>query len=153
MFIRIYFDGACEPTNPGGNIGYGYIAKLFNGGNIKVISKGSFYRPAKEENTNNMAEYAALYKALHYLLLTGQENHRIEVYGDSKLVINQMRGAWKAYAGKGYFNAYLHTKELASKFTNISYHWIPRDGNSEADELSKMALKNRNINFNKYQKQ
>lgn len=144
MFIRIYFDGACEPVNPGGNIGYGYIAKLFNKGKIKVISKGSFFKPADPDNTNNMAEYAALFKALHYLLLTGQNYCKIEVYGDSKLVINQMRGAWRAYAGKRYFMAYLHTKRLSENFTDISYHWIPREENKEADALSKLKINNSN---------
>ena len=86
--------------------------------------------------TNNVAEYTgALYGIKRARELGATE---IELYMDSKLVIEQLQGNWKIK------NEYL--RQLASdikyhlKDISISYNWIPREKNSIADELSNKAM-------------
>lgn len=138
-----YFDGACEPCNPGGALGYGYIIFDDSG---KELKSESFYEPAKKENTNNIAEYNALIKALEFL----KENHNkpvIYIRGDSMLVVKQMSGEWKMKNG-AYIPYAKKCKELLSEFSNLNIGWISRDNNTIADNLSKKELKKHNITIN-----
>lgn len=56
--IQVYFDGLCQPVNPGGIACYAFIVK--NGENTIYPEYGFVAR----DSTNNVAEYAALIKAL-----------------------------------------------------------------------------------------
>ena len=86
--------------------------------------------------TNNVAEYTgALYGIKRARELGATQ---VELYMDSKLVIEQLSGNWKIK------NDYL--KQLAqdikyhSKGIEIHYYWIPREQNTIADELSNKAM-------------
>jgi len=86
--------------------------------------------------TNNVAEYTgALYGIKRARELGATQ---VELYMDSKLVIEQLSGNWKIK------NEYL--KQLANdikyhaKGLEITYHWIPREQNSVADALSNKAM-------------
>jgi len=60
------------------------------------------------------------------------------VYGDSALVIHQLRGEWETRDHKLIpYQAYI--KELASFFDEISFHHIPREENQMADALATLA--------------
>ncbi len=98
------------------------------------------------KTTNNIAEYMALIAILEFMLNSGLHNEEIKCVGDSKLVVEQMSGNWAA--NKGDYIPYFHkAKELASHFTNISYHWIPREQNTIADDLSKQCMKKNGCEF------
>ncbi len=90
------------------------------------------------ETTNNRAEYAGLIQLLEYAL--SHNIRRITVRGDSRLVIEQMKGTWRVK------NADLkplngQARELAKQFQEIHFEWMPREDNEECDALVKKAIK------------
>ena len=131
-----YFDGACGPINPGGNIGTGAI--ILKGDD--PIYENSGYVDAQDFDymgtSNNIAEYMALIDVLKKLIDLGLTSKKILVRGDSNLVINQMRRLWKAKGGR-YKPYYDEAMELAKSFEDIKFRWIPREQNAFADDLSK----------------
>ena len=133
--ITVNIDGLCEPVNPGGIATYGYLIWDVDG---SLIAKKSGYVGTGPLMSNNVAEYAALCESLDLLLQRHLENAAILVKGDSKLVINQMGGNWKFHEGL-YKENYLRAKQLASKFTQLSFKWVPREQNEEADQLTRDA--------------
>lgn len=139
----VYFDGACGPNNPGGNIGLGfhlnYQGKEIHAYN-KFIPRTDFEKhPTKRGylTSNNLAEYLALEEALKYCL----ENKitALKVYGDSNLVIKQMIGEFGIKSGI-YKKVALRCKRLLEQFDLIHFEFIYRDKNSRADELSKIGF-------------
>jgi len=133
--IRVWIDGLCEPINPDGAACYGYIARrdgqfLFQGKGVVGEGFGM---------TSNVAEYAALCGALQKLIERDLNlGEPVKVYTDSQLVYQQMSGLWQARRGP-YIRWMNLAKELASLFKNISFQWIPRERNREADALSRAA--------------
>ena len=132
--IDVFVDGLVEPVNPGGIGAIGVIvyrqAKIiFRRG--KVVGKGA-------EMSNNRAEYEALVEALQWLLDNGFQEERILVHSDSSMLVNQMQGKWKVRKGL-YVVAYKKAGTLAEQFTSLSFQWIPREENEEADLLSREA--------------
>lgn len=140
--ITLHFDGSCEPYNPGGRIGYGFVVKDRASGTVIHSDFGGVdFHP---DNSNNVAEYMALCFALKWLRQNGHAKNKIRVYGDSMLVVNQMNGDWSIKEGRYKKTAIECTKEIKA-FSDISFKWIRREENAEADELSK---KHHNENAN-----
>lgn len=153
--FEINFDGSCYPKNPGGHIGYGYVIKSnYRTPNrtIEKIEDGYFYKKPDETNTNNVAEYLACLESLTHLKEYIQYyniNHikSIKVCGDSKLVVEQMKGNWRLKEGS-YLPIAKKLKELISDYFSkfkIEFIWIPREDNVEADALSRRELMERGI--------
>ena len=146
MKIIAYFDGACEPVNPGGTASFGAV--VFVDGN-RVWETSQIFYPIKgkeNETSNNVAEYSGFVSILEYLLEMGYEKEEIHVFGDSNLVIKQMFGTWKMRKGF-YIPIAKKAKVLVKKFKNMKGFWIPREENSIADELSKAELIKAGIEF------
>lgn len=142
-----YFDGACEPKNPGGNMGIGACLKIAG---VEVFSHSSFVK-AKKDNSNNVAEYMAFETLLDWLQSNDVQQTKIHICGDSKLVIEQMQGHWQIKFGF-YVPYALRCKEKMKGLrenNKLSFvlQWIPRTQNSYADELSKSELINHNVQF------
>ena len=122
-----YFDGASR-GNPG-HAGAG--ACILDEG--EVVWECSEYLGTK---TNNEAEYAALIYLLREAKARGLRE--IEIRGDSKLVVCQVRREWKINLP--------HLRELASEAwrlmegMNVKLAWIPRSENKLADVLSNKAI-------------
>lgn len=130
----LYFDGLTEPKNPGGAMAWGWLI-LRDG--AETVS-GSDALPAKPSNTNNIAEWLALGFGLRAVsdLLAASKCGGLLIRGDSNLVINQLAGRWncKAEHLKKYLN---RCREIVGGFDFlVTYEWIPRDENAEADALS-----------------
>jgi ribonuclease HI len=155
--IEAFFDGCCEPVNPGGTASYGAI--IFkedkNGVHEAVFSESKIFRPRKgheKETSNNVAEYSGFEAILLYLLKNKLNEEAIIVHGDSRLVICQMFIAcgypkrWRIMRGI-YTPIALRCKELLKKFPRIKGEWIPREENGMADALSKAELKKAGIKF------
>lgn len=140
--IVCFFDGACEPRNPGGNMGLGAIIYT----DKKEFKSHSKFIPAHKCNSNNVAEYSSFKWLLETLLKEGLHENIIHIYGDSKLVIMQMKGFWRIKFGH-YVATANECKELLKSFTNISLKWIPREENTFADRLSKGEMINNNCEF------
>lgn len=151
--IEAYFDGCCEPVNPGGTASYGVVI-LKNGQEIFRASELFLPKKGRErETSNNIAEYAGFKAILQFLLSNNLQGSQIIVRGDSNLVIQQMFRTlqnhgklWKIKQGH-YVPVARECKELLKQFPYIAGEWIPREKNGLADELSKAQLKGAGIKF------
>lgn len=132
--VLIYFDGSCEPVNPGGTARYGYRVLDEHHDLIHqdtaIVCKGA-------GATNNVAEWAGVMNAIKHVVESGHKGP-IEIYGDSKLVINQLNGQWKCK--KEHLQPYLQESLKLLEGRVWSASWIPREKNQEADDLSKGLL-------------
>jgi ribonuclease HI len=128
----IFFDGACEPRNPGGWMIACWI--LLDETGIEIKHGASIYKP-KLSNTNNVAEYIALGLALRDLKDSGVNPTRLMIRGDSKLVINQMNREWAC--NKEYLRDLRERCFLLLKDWIWRAEWIPREQNERADGLGR----------------
>jgi ribonuclease HI len=130
----VYVDGLCEPKNPGGTATYGFAVYS---NNRKLVAEAGV-TGAGPSMSNNVAEYSALCEALKWLGKHDLQHENVIVKSDSRLLVNQMSGRWKTRRGF-YLNKFLEARKLASAFLKISFFWVPREENTEADELSRRA--------------
>jgi ribonuclease HI len=143
--VTAYFDGCCEPVNPGGHASYGAVV-LING--ERVFEK-SGYVGHGPQCSNNVAEYSGCISVLQYLIDRedfNQRNQLVTIRGDSKLVVMQLTKRWRVKRGL-YVPFYYQAASLFAQFGVARLEWIPRDQNSIADELSKRVLKERHVEF------
>lgn len=145
--VKCYFDGACEPINPYGNMGIGAIILKDN----EAVFKHSEFVPASKNNSNNVAEYMALEKILIYIRDTTIIENKIFIYGDSKMVIMQMKGSWRIKHGLYVSvakNCKIIKEEIEKEIGKIlDFNWIPRQLNQVADDLSKAKMIENNVDF------
>jgi ribonuclease HI len=136
--IEIYFDGLCQPINPGGIACYAFVVKRDG----KTIYKDYDVvgEPFSNQSTNNVAEYAALAKALEWLIANNLVAEKVEIKSDSQLIVNQLSGNYKVRA-KRIIPLYQRVLLLKSKFRDVQIKWVPRKYNKEADILTKRAYK------------
>lgn len=132
--MKIFFDGSCGPKNPGGKACYGFAVIDEHGeeryGESGLVCEG-------EGATNNVAEYAALRNALLYA--RNQDFKVLEIFGDSKLVVNQINGMWKCT--KPHLQVWIdECQELLKAFDYWTIAWVQREDNRRADELSKEPI-------------
>jgi ribonuclease HI len=125
----LHFDGGSR-GNPG-PAGYGFVIVRSDG--ERMDAAGDAIGIA----TNNVAEYRGLIEGLRRALELGIR--QLTVQGDSKLVIEQMKGAWKVRA-EGLRALHGEARELARRFTSIRFVHVARAGNSEADRLANLAM-------------
>ena len=130
MAIVAYVDGLAEPVNPGvGTYGYAiYVGekKLAEGGGL-----------AGYDVTNNFAEYTALVEVLRKLKELKAEGE-VLIRSDSQLLVGQMSGKWEVKGG-GYLEKLKEARDLLRDFGSVTFEWIPRERNTEADLLSRIA--------------
>jgi ribonuclease HI len=133
--VVVQFDGACDPPKGGGVATFGYTIR---GGAWDLEEGGLAVRPYSEHATNNVAEYSGAIRALERLHGLGWTG-RLEVRGDSQLVIRQMLGD---YAVRAPHLQQYHARlaQLAATFAEVRWVWVPREQNTRADALSKEAL-------------
>jgi len=131
--VKLFFDGGSR-SNPG-PAGCGWHIESLTEGFSEI--NGYLYLG---HATNNEAEYQALINGLKCLISNGQTLD-VEVYGDSKLVIEQMKGNWKVKA-QGLIPLWKEAQNLKKQFSRIEFHWIRRELNSKADALANQAIDN-----------
>lgn len=125
--IRGYFDGASR-GNPG-----------CAGAGAVIVEDGKvIWRRANPlgMKTNNEAEYYALAMLLDELERRCARG--AEIYGDSKLVVSQVSGAWKIKEPR--LRALAEPIIARVKALNAVCRWVPREQNAEADKMSNWAL-------------
>jgi ribonuclease HI len=137
--IEVWIDGLCEPKNPGGTACYGYVIKRDG----ETVDKDYGVIGTGEGMTNNVGEYTALIRALEKIRSLELIKEKIIVRSDSKLVafamgIDPSTGrSWKI-KGPHVLPLFDKAKTLA-RGMDITFKWIPREENKEADELSRIA--------------
>lgn len=88
--------------------------------------------------TNNVAEYIAAIKALEYLKKKRVFDQKIILQSDSTLLINQLGGVWRVHSAR-IRPFYQKVKRILKEFKFVDFKWIRREGNEEADLLSRKA--------------
>ena len=125
---KAWFDGATNP-NPGER-GIGGVLKGPAGERIEISENIGF-------GTNNEAEYAALMAVLDAAI--DAKVQKLEVFGDSQLVIKQVSGEWLINS-KALVPMCQSVLDLKAQIPSVTLRGIPREQNSEADVLSKRAI-------------
>ncbi len=82
--------------------------------------------------THNVAEYNGLLAGLEHALELGVTE--LAVYGDSRIVVEQTAGRWKVKS-ENLRELHARAQELAGRFDRITFEWVPRERNAEADRL------------------
>lgn len=140
--IEVWYDGACEPVNPGGHTACGVLIKK----NGQTLWEASRYIGCGDAMSNNVAEYSGMIAGMEYLIKEGLTGLPVILRGDSMLSVRQMTGEWRVNGGL-YLPYYRRARELAGQFSSLTFLWIPREENAEADALSKSILKEKGIRF------
>ncbi|XP_052487959.1 uncharacterized protein LOC128041702 [Gossypium raimondii] len=116
------------------------LQMLRNGIGAILISPNEDHYPVTSkldfDCTNNMAEYEACIMGIRAAI--ERKIKTLEVYGDSALVIYQLKGGWEKRDLKliSYRKLVL---ELTEEFDDIAFHYLPRDENQMADILATLA--------------
>ena len=127
--FKVYTDGGSR-GNPGPAAAAGVI---FSPEHKQLVEVSEFLGT----QTNNYAEYYSLIitlkKCIELKILD------VEVFMDSKLVIEQMNGTWKVKNEKLQV-LYKYSKELVTHFKSITFTHLRRELNKHADSLVNKCL-------------
>ncbi|WP_257160076.1 bifunctional RNase H/acid phosphatase [Corynebacterium cystitidis] len=130
MKVTIYADGGSR-CNPG----------VAGSGTVLYDADGDILRTivyvVGQKASNNVAEYHGLLRGLEAAAELGASD--VEVFMDSKLVVEQMSGRWKIKHPDMQKLA-LAGQKLAREFNSVTYNWVPREKNQVADKLSNDAM-------------
>lgn len=134
--ITVFFDGGFDVQNR--SSGLGCV--------IYYSQNGKTYRLRKNAQvdslvSNNEAEYAALHLCVQELEYLDVKNMPVLFSGDSKIVINGMRGEWPVVEKELNSWADRIEKKIVQMGIQPEYALIPRRDNAEADRLATQALK------------
>ncbi len=127
--VIIHVDGAAR-----GNPGPAAIGAIIKDGEGKLIARISRRIGA---TTNNQAEYRAIIAALEKALELGAR--QVELNSDSELVVKQLNGSYRV-KNAALRPLYQQVKQLQAKLDGFSITHVPRERNTEADNLANMAL-------------
>jgi broad specificity phosphatase PhoE/ribonuclease HI len=116
--------------NPG-PAGYGAVVLSEDG---TVLAERDAYLGVE---TNNVAEYSGLIAGLQAAQEVGATD--VAVRMDSRLVVEQMNGAWQVKHERLRPLA-AQANELRAAFDTVTFEWIPRERNVLADRLANRAM-------------
>lgn len=137
--IQIFTDGATEGHN--GKLG----TVKFCGIGVSCPALNFNLSRRIEAGSNNEAEFWALITAMKWAILEGLTE--VEFCSDSQIVVNRANGARPKklkYQNPRMDKLQNIVLDLANQFQTVSFVWIPRERNWQADALSTASLKNRN---------
>ncbi|KAK5840328.1 hypothetical protein PVK06_009222 [Gossypium arboreum] len=123
---KLNFDGA---SNAIGN-GIGAVLISLNGDHYPFTSKLDF------DCTNNMTEYEACIMGIRAAI--ERKIKVLEVYGDSALVIYQLKGEWEIRDSK-LVNYRELVLDLIKVFDDITFYYLPQLENQMTDALATLA--------------
>ncbi len=136
MQFTLYADGGAR-GNPGPA---GAGAVVFDSIGKRIVEVSDYLGVA----TNNIAEYEAVLRGLKKLKDEYAEsffkNASVTVKMDSKLVIEQLKGAYKV-KHPNLVPRYLEVKNVIARyFSQVDFVHVPREQNADADELANQAM-------------
>lgn len=105
---------------------------------VKILEKRGNYLGI---TTNNQAEYAGLIAGLKWVL-ANTTCTKLDIYLDSLLVVNQVKGLYKV-KNPDLYPKWQEARELLKKINKWSINHTYRSENSLADNLVNQALDNR----------
>jgi probable phosphoglycerate mutase len=117
--------------NPG-PAGYGAVVRDAATGEVLAERKAGL-----GFTTNNVAEYSGLIAGLSAARDLGASH--VDVRMDSKLVVEQMSGRWKIKHPPLQTLAQ-EARDLVAGFGRVTFEWIPRERNKDADRLANEAM-------------
>lgn len=127
--LRLFTDGAAR-GNPG-PAGLGVVVEDDQGlrlrGLCRYIGKA----------TNNQAEYLAIIEGLR--AVEEWKPDRLEVYLDSKLVVEQLAGRYRV-KNADLAPLFRQASELLRRFPEVELKHVPREKNKGADALANKAI-------------
>ncbi len=143
--LLVFFDGGFKKDTAVAGLG---AVIFFKQGKKKFRIRAN--QRIDEMDTNNEAEYAALYFALTILEELKVRHLPCEFRGDSQGVLKQLEGEWPCY--EDVLNKWLDRIEAKIKSLGLSpnYMVIPRNDNKDADKLASQAIEGKEI-FSKTQ--
>lgn len=127
--VKVFADGGSR-GNPGPSAS-GYVI-LDREDNV-LVDEGVYLGVT----TNNQAEYTAIKLALEDCQKRGVRD--IEVYMDSLLVINQVKGIYKV-KNRDLWPLHDAVKQMSKTFAHINFSHVPREFNKLADAAVNRAL-------------
>ena len=127
--LKLFTDGACR-GNPGPSA-VGLVLKDETG---KVLATRHRYLG---HTTNNVAEYVGLVRGLK--LASEFAPSALDVYMDSKLVVEQTNGRWKV-KDANLRELWTEACKLIATLPQVHVQYIPRERNTQADLLANLAL-------------
>ena len=133
----LFFDGGFSSSKVEGGAGY----VLVEGAGGDIVSWGAMF--SGDGGSNNVEEYRGLLAGL----LDVKERRKtifdlVVVVGDSKLVIDQMRG--KCNVGEKLCHLYQQALDTIVGMKTI-FRWIPREINEGADTMTHVARDNKDL--------
>lgn len=130
MHVIVEADGGSR-GNPG-PAGYGALVRDPETGQVLAERKAGLGKA-----TNNVAEYSGLVAGLKAAGELGADS--VDVRMDSKLVVEQMSGRWKI-RNETLRPLAAEAKRLAGSFRAVTFEWVPRARNKDADRLANEAM-------------
>ncbi|BBH66745.1 bifunctional RNase H/acid phosphatase [Actinoplanes sp. OR16] len=130
LHVIVEADGGSR-GNPG-PAGFGAVVKEAATGEVLLERYDS-----AGVTTNNVAEYSGLIAGLRAAAELNAT--RVDVRMDSKLVIEQMSGRWQI-KNAGLRPLAAEAATLVGRFDEVTFDWIPRERNKEADALANRAM-------------
>lgn len=129
MILKLYFDGGNAQK-----IGVWAVVAVAE---QTVVAKLTGLVEYRQPQTNNMAEWSALYHAILYGFTQQDYYDQLVILGDSELVVKQAQGNYAITSP--------HLKELYEKSKKVldklkipcKIMWVPREENGEADALGR----------------
>ena len=127
--FSLYFDGAYKRKEGKATVGM----VVFNPSNEKVMERGLVLL---DLSSNNEAEYAALLIGLEWCV--SNNINRLNVYGDSMLIVKQVQGIWSCKSDK-LASKLREVKSLLRRITHAQIHYVGRTKNQVVDALAMIA--------------
>ncbi|MBH0167896.1 reverse transcriptase-like protein [Fictibacillus sp. 18YEL24] len=142
--ISVYFDGGYKSETR--TSGQGIIIHFSQNGITYRIKKNASLTNLE---SNNESEYAALWIAIKELEDLGVQYEEVTIQGDSKVVIEQLKGEWPCYETN--LQNWADKIETLLKKLQIEpvYEWVARNKNKDADHLVTQALNGKIIQAKK----
>ncbi|XP_014660506.1 uncharacterized protein LOC106804262 [Setaria italica] len=133
----MYFDGALNLEG----VGAGVLFISPKGEQLKNALKIHY------KATNNGTEYKTLIHGLRLAASLGIK--RTLVFGDSKVVVEQVNKSWEC-TKKTMDAYYAEVRKLEVHFDGLEFHHVPREHNIAADVLSKVGSKRTQVPVNMF---
>jgi ribonuclease HI len=134
MFYTVFSDSSIQPFNPSGILTWAFIVKVKG----QIVHQDTEISGYGLGMTNNLGETQAVLAAMLWLTsLPEDKKYPVFLYSDSKLIVDQSSGRSECHAGNLIPLQKLIQRAKKTYPRTITFRWIPRENNTEADALSR----------------